>query len=131
MPHPQSAPASRTLPRELLPPLSKFFIRGSRCRLTAYSIAGDIVDVQAGTGDETKIFYVYREVLAKSLFCYNAMKPEWARDPKKPIDLSDELPEIVEQYIKYLYCNSVAETTDFAILFRLYVLGNKLVHPDF
>jgi hypothetical protein len=59
------------------------------------------------------------------------MKPEWAREPKKPIDLSDETPEIVEKYLTWLYSHSIAETTDFAMLFRLFVLGNKLAHNDY
>ncbi|CAN9470207.1 unnamed protein product [Alternaria alternata] len=96
---------------------------------------------------ETECLNVHRGVLYKSSkFFQNAMKPEWTDTQAGPnvIDLSDDPVDVVSDYIKWLYCDTipnkqyeaVANTREekaeeaekvFIALAKSYVFGEKIV----
>ncbi|KAH7341159.1 hypothetical protein BKA66DRAFT_434772, partial [Pyrenochaeta sp. MPI-SDFR-AT-0127] len=68
-------------------------------------------------------------------FFINAMKPEWRKDPSKPIDLSAEDPAVFETYAQYLYTHKVvfkgSAGNSFNHVAALYVLGGFLKDVSF
>lgn len=56
-----------------------------------------------------KMFQVHKSVLCQtSRFFQTATKPRWTAQRKKPIDLSEDDPEIFALYVQWLYTGSVA-----------------------
>ncbi|KAI4693231.1 uncharacterized protein J4E88_001602 [Alternaria novae-zelandiae] len=97
---------------------------------------------------EERIFHIHKSVLCKtSAFFQNATKPEWTAPTPRPIDLSDELPEIFHLYVQWLYSGKIAveimsssdsdtevrkhENVDYHSLIQSYILGEKLMDTTF
>jgi hypothetical protein len=88
---------------------------------------------------EQRIFHVHESVLCKtSAFFQNATKPEWTAPTPRPIDLSDEYPDIFHLYVQWLYSGKIAVTTrtshlsvNYCYLIQSYVLGEKLMDATF
>jgi hypothetical protein len=54
-------------------------------------------------------FYAHKSVFCKSaIFFQNTTNPEWAGLDPRPIDLTDEDPEIFQRYLQWLYSGQVA-----------------------
>ncbi|KAF2026832.1 hypothetical protein EK21DRAFT_29268, partial [Setomelanomma holmii] len=76
-------------------------------------------------------FFVHKDVLNKSLFFNNALKPEWeSMREGKPIDVADHAPATFEAYLKWLYSHVVPTASDLSYV-RMYVLGEQLADLEF
>jgi hypothetical protein len=61
-------------------------------------------DVLVGQGPSQQTFTVYTHVLAESSeFMRAARSAQWLVDPKKPVDLTDEDPEVFSAYLNIVY----------------------------
>jgi hypothetical protein len=66
-----------------------------------------------GVGSSQKSFTVYTHVLTKaSEFMRAARSPQWLADPKKPVDLQDEDPEIFSAYLNIVYAGAGTINSD-------------------
>lgn len=94
----------------------------------------------------SKTFSLYTAVFTKrSRFFCAARKPEWCREPKKPVDLEDEDPEVFNEYMNCVYFGqdalkvyadeyasspehqrSAKVSAEFRALVRLSLLADKL-----
>lgn len=73
-------------------------------------------------------------MLEESPFFKNAVKPEWAAARgDRPIDLTDENPDIADVYFSWLYSRTlrVSEKWESLKYAQLYVFGEKLMHSEF
>jgi hypothetical protein len=61
-------------------------------------------DVLVGQGPSQQTFTVYTHVLTESSeFMRAARSAQWLADPKKPVDLTDEDPEVFSAYLNIVY----------------------------
>lgn len=99
---------------------------------------------------DRKTFFVHKSVLCKSSrFFQTATKPEWSPQEHRPIDLTDEIPEIFQLYLQWLYTDKLsvkfrpvkktneegeewdAEQISLSHLIGGYLLGEKLMDGQY
>ncbi|SMQ54999.1 unnamed protein product [Zymoseptoria tritici ST99CH_3D7] len=91
--------------------------------------AGDSITlIFDSEGKET--WTVHRKPLMKSPFFAIALKSTWAEGKTNEVKLLDDDPEVMNHYIHWLYTSTLPRTL-FTVLAKLYVLGEKFMHPEF
>ncbi|KAF1950264.1 hypothetical protein CC80DRAFT_496906 [Byssothecium circinans] len=101
-------------------------------------ISGEAVAVNVGIAPGQKTFNIHKSVVGSSRFLRAALRPEWAGEGPRSIDLSDEEPEIFGIYAKWLYSKRVLFRSEesprhqaWSNLAGAYVLGEKLMDSSF
>ncbi|KAF2641196.1 hypothetical protein P280DRAFT_398397, partial [Massarina eburnea CBS 473.64] len=103
-------------------------------------VSGEAVKVTVGSSPKQETFYIPKSVLqSSSAFLRAALKPEWAGDTCRPIDLTDENPTAFGIYAQWLYSGrflfklkGAADLSDnWITLAQTYVLGEKLMDTTF
>ncbi|KAF7682229.1 hypothetical protein GT037_001205, partial [Alternaria burnsii] len=97
-------------------------------------LSGETIVVQVGN----EVIHVHECLISSSSeFFKNATKPEW-RTESRPIDLSDEQPDIFKRYCQWLYTGFIAPgppgppaESSFRCLAYMYVLGEKIIDYEF
>ncbi|KAI4922003.1 hypothetical protein J4E90_000431 [Alternaria incomplexa] len=122
-------------------------VAGENCDKPEHSNESDDSDTDSDVSEE-RIFHIHKGVLCKtSAFFRNATKPEWTAPTPRPIDLSDERPDIFYLYVQWLYNGKIAvetmsssdsdaevrkhENVNFHSLIQSYILGEKLMDTTF
>jgi hypothetical protein len=93
-----------------------------------------MINVVVGTNGNT--YPVHESLIcASSNFFQTARKPEWSAGNPGVVDLSDEMPDIFEVYLHWLYFKTFPTIQDqdpeYMELGQCYVLGEKLLDVKF
>jgi len=122
-------------------------VAGKNCDKPEHSDESDDSDTDSDI-PEQRVFHIHTSVLCKtSAFFQNATKPEWTGPTRRPIDLSDERPDVFYLYVQWLYNGKIAvktmpssdsdtevrkhETVNYHSLIQSYILGEKLMDTTF